>query len=194
MLKEKAEGHKVEISSGDFWFDEVLQGLPGVQPPLPELYPDALALLLTTGGTTGAAKLVACSHRAVAIPGAQFQAWAAPVVPAGQGKILWIVPVFHAIGNVNILGLALYGRGALLVGPNPRDIDGIVDLIRKYRPNCLPGVPALFDSLLKQRQKQPNLDLTCLRLSVSGAAFMQLGLYAALSSRLPGASCCMATV
>jgi long-chain acyl-CoA synthetase len=178
LLKEKQEGHAIQVENGDYWFEEVLHDLPDLRPPLPPVEPDATALLLTTGGTTGVAKLVACTQRAVAIPGRQFQAWSEPLLPQGQSKILWIVPVFHAIGNVDILGLALYGRAALLVAPNPRDINGIVALIEKHRPNCLPGVPTLLDKLLKQREQRPRLDLTCLRLSVSGAAFIEAELYA----------------
>jgi long-chain acyl-CoA synthetase len=128
---------------GDAAFVEELLDAPARL--LPEPSPDALALLQFTGGTTGRAKGVELTHRAVATNIAQREA----VLPTlfGDEHVLCMMPMFHSFAAAMCLNLATYAAGTLVILPRYRP-DWVVDAVERHRITRLPAGPTVFNGLL----------------------------------------------
>lgn len=123
-----------------------------------------VASILYSGGTTGTSKGILLTNM-------NFNALSMQTAAAGDciivGHImLSIMPVFHGFG----LGIGIHtgltnGCTCVLVPQFNADI--YADILRKYRPNYIAGVPTLFQALLKSK-KMENLDLSCLEGVFSG--------------------------
>ena len=125
---------------------------------LPPVDTDAqsCACILYSGGTTGTPKGVCLSS-------ANFNAAALQTLDAcgfpdvTSMKMLAVLPIFHGFGlGVGIHTPLIAGAASILV---PRfQLKNYIRLIRKVRPDFLPGVPALFDALLQSpKLKHTNL-------------------------------------
>jgi long-chain acyl-CoA synthetase len=70
-----------------------------------------------------------------------------------------------------VLTTGIVAHAPLAMVPNPRDLDDMLDTIAKVKPAFLPGVPTLFNALLNHpKVKSGKANLSCLKLSISGAA------------------------
>ena len=79
--------------------------------------------------------------------------------------------MFHVAGNVAVLGTAIRGRNPIVLVPNPRDIDDLVKVIKTHKPAVLPGVPTLFNALLKNKDVAAGqIDFKSIKICISGAA------------------------
>jgi len=111
---------------------------------LADVDPDSLALLQYTGGTTGRAKGVNLTHRAIATNVAQREG----LLPTGAGeRIVCPMPIFHAYGMAMGLFLAANCRGCLVVLPRYQP-DLLLEAIRSERITIFPGSPTIFTGLL----------------------------------------------
>ena len=122
------------------------------------------AVILYSGGTTGITKGILLSNL-------NFNALAAQIIatnPIWQigDKMLAIMPMFHGFGlGVSIHSMLANGGGCILV---PRFTpQTYAELLRKYKPNFIAGVPTLYEALLRIPNLE-NLDLSCLKGVFSG--------------------------
>jgi long-chain acyl-CoA synthetase len=119
-----------------------------------------------TGGATGIPKGVMISHGNRDSCIRQGIPWMLhPVLRglAGKASILLAVPLFHAYGHYLSQSAAYLGLRIILL-PDPRDTDLIVEQIKRYRPLLIPVVPT-------QLMRIAQADLGRLNsLPVSGAA------------------------
>ncbi|MGQ9641327.1 MAG: AMP-binding protein [Candidatus Bathycorpusculaceae bacterium] len=126
-------------------------------PPKVEINPtEDLALLPFTGGTTGVPKGVMLTHYNLTTNVAQVLWMMKPLEIALKGKasVLICVPLFHQFGHEILHQSIAWGLRTLLT--DPRDIDKIVESIKKYRPFMVAGVPTHFMLLLnKDLPKMP---------------------------------------
>jgi len=120
------------------------------KPPEVEINPtEDLALLPFTGGTTGVPKGTMLTHYNITTNVIQTLQWMMKPLAAGfKGKAsaLICVPVFHQFGHWAIHAGISWGLRGFLV--DPRDIDRIVEIMRKHRPFMVLGVPTHFMLLL----------------------------------------------
>jgi len=120
------------------------------KPPEVEINPtEDLALLPFTGGTTGVPKGTMLTHYNITTNVIQTLQWMMKPLAAGfKGKAsaLICVPVFHQFGHWAIHAGISWGLRGFLV--DPRDLDRIVEIMRKYRPFMVLGVPTHFMLLL----------------------------------------------
>ena len=107
--------------------------------------PQALALLQYTGGTTGRAKGVNLTHRAIATNVEQREALL-PTRPDAE-RILCVMPLFHSYAMAMGLFLAANCRGALVVLERYRP-ELLLEAIERERITIFPGSPTLFTSLM----------------------------------------------
>jgi long-chain acyl-CoA synthetase len=113
---------------------------------------DDIAFLQYTGGTTGVSKGAVLLHRNVLANVLQNEAWFTPTLgklKAGeQAQFVCALPLYHiyALTVCALLGLRLGGMNLLV--PNPRDMDGFVKELRKYRINIFPAVNTLYNGLV----------------------------------------------
>ena len=128
---------------------------------------DELAALIYTGGTTGVSKGVMLSHANLSCNVQQFAAWF-PELNPGEECLVGNYPVFHSAGFATMQNLVTWLGWEHLMVPRPEPKINI-ELIKKFKPTFLPGVPTLFVGLLAD----PNfrkLDLTSIKGFFSGAA------------------------
>jgi len=72
---------------------------------------------------------------------------------------------------VALLTQAMSGGGKIVLVPNPRDVDEVVDVIDHYKPNIFLGVPALFNAVNNHpRVKSGEVSLQSFMFNSSGSA------------------------
>jgi long-chain acyl-CoA synthetase len=128
---------------------------------------DELAALIYTGGTTGVSKGVMLSHANLSCNVQQFAAWF-PELNHGEERLIGNYPVFHSAGFATMQNLVTWLGWEHIMVPRPEPKINI-ELIKKFKPTFLPGVPTLFVGLLAD----PNfrkLDLSSIKGFFSGAA------------------------
>lgn len=123
-----------------------LASLQDIAPaPLPPPQSSDLATLQFTGGTTGRAKGVELTHRAVATNIAQREA----VLPTefGDERVLCFMPMFHSFAAAMCVHLAAYAAGTLVILPRYRP-DWVMEAIASHRITRLPAGPTVFNGLV----------------------------------------------
>ena len=129
-----------------------------------------LALLQYTGGTTGKPKGAMLTHYNVMANVCQCYAMFGHAIEAGRSeqiKVLNPLPLYH-IFSFTVCGLlGIYGGWEDILVTNPRDIDGLVNIIEQHRPHVIPSVNTLFIGML-HHPKFANLDFSRLALSIGG--------------------------
>lgn len=115
---------------------------------------DDLAVIMYSGGTTGAPKAVMLSNRNINI---ESLCDAMMIRQVDPGKtILSILPIFHCFG----LGICIHtplckGMGCILVPAFSHK--QFADIIKKNEPNFIVGVPTLFEALISTKLKPTDL-------------------------------------
>jgi long-chain acyl-CoA synthetase len=171
LLKEQKEGHRIELQRGDFWLQNLLKEHKGGRALSYSLKPVDPAILLFSGGTTGTPKAVLGTHHSLFMAGMQLRTWLKNVLKDWDDRIMLNMPLFHAYGLVGVMATGLVGHNTLVVVPNPRDLNDLLATIQKVKPAFLPGVPTLFNALLDHpKVKSGQIDLTCIKLCISGAS------------------------
>ena len=127
---------------------------------------DELVNLLYTGGTTGVSKGVMQSNAIISSNVQQFAAWF-PELNSGEEVLVGNYPVFHAAGFATT-NLMIWKAWQHLMVPRP-DAKINVDLIKKYRPTFVPGVPTMFVGMLADPEFR-KLDFSSVKGFFSGAA------------------------
>ena len=128
---------------------------------------DELAALLYTGGTTGVSKGVMLSHANLSHNAQQFAAWFPDLKP-GEERLMGNFPVFHIAGFAAIQNFIIWQGWEDIMVPRPEPKINI-ELIKKYKPTFLPGVPTIFVGLLAQADFR-KLDFSAMKGFFSGAA------------------------
>ena len=171
QFKEKKDGHRITLQSGDFWLTDLLQANKHKSKLAYQVKPSDPAILLFSGGTTGTPKAALGTHRSLFIAGTQIRTWLKNVLDDWTDIIMLNMPLFHAYGLVGVFATGLVGRNTFALIPNPRDLDDLLTTIHKIKPAFLPGVPTLFNALLNHpRVKSGEVDLTSIKLCISGAS------------------------
>ena len=132
--------------------------------------PGDTAVFQYTGGTTGTPKAAVLSHRNLVANAYQIRAWLTQAVD-GQETVLAVLPFFHAYGGTLCLYLCVRLAGRVLLVPR-FDVGDVMELIQKYQPTILPGVPTLYNALIGAVKNSPErqLAMRSIRICVSGGA------------------------
>jgi len=171
ILKEKKDGHSIELGSGDWWLQDLLSKYKDASKLAHQVKHTDPAILLFSGGTTGTPKAALGTHHALFMAGTQLRTWLKNMLEDWDDIIMLNMPLFHAYGLVGVLATGLVGHNTFALIPNPRDLDDLLTTIQKVRPAFLPGVPTLFNALLDHpKVKSGAVDLTSIKLCISGAS------------------------
>jgi long-chain acyl-CoA synthetase len=126
-----------------------------------------VAMLLYTGGTTGASKGVMLTHLNLVANAFQARLWM-PDIQAGRENLLCVMPFFHAYGLTLCLSVGVLSAATLTLLPR-FDRDLVLKTIDRRKPTLFPGVPTVYVAI----NGAPNLrkhDLSSIRACLSGAA------------------------
>jgi long-chain acyl-CoA synthetase len=155
--------HAMSLGPGvrqlDTWRDAAVE-----LPALPR--PADLATLQYTGGTTGRAKGVELSHRAIATNIAQREGLL-PTEPDRE-RLLCAMPLFHVYAVSMALHLSAYCRGALVILPRYRP-DAVLKTLVDQAITIFPGSPTIFTGVMAHDDFGAT-DFSRLRLCYSGSS------------------------
>ncbi|OGN89205.1 MAG: AMP-dependent synthetase, partial [Chloroflexi bacterium RBG_13_48_10] len=171
LVKEKKEGYRISLHADDIWLGALLSQYASAPIPTIEVRPGDPAIFLFSGGTTGTPKCAIGSHQALVISGMQISNWFRQNVKEWSGSIMQNMPLFHVYGLAGVMPTGLVGHNTLLLIPNPRDINDLLETIHKEKPTFLPGVPTLFIALINHPDVQSGkVSLKSIKNCISGAA------------------------
>jgi long-chain acyl-CoA synthetase len=170
MLPEARKPHTMQLEKGDVWMDELMDkhgkdAAPDIKPGVNDT-----ALILFSGGTTGAPKGAMLSFMNLLAVGLQAQNWNKQGMITHNDYTMSVMPMFHSYGFNGVIGPSICWRCPLAIIANPRDLDDIIYTIRKLRPGAMPSVPTLFVGLMAHPEvKAGKVDFTSLKYCLSGA-------------------------
>lgn len=128
---------------------------------------DAPAAILYTGGTTGVSKGAVLNHSNISSAIQQFTAVFFDLKD-GEESILGIYPIFHVAGYSASQNMTILKGWTCILIPRPEP-DIIVDMLEKFKPTFLPGVPTIYTGLLNNERFR-KLDLAFVKGYFGGAA------------------------
>ena len=140
---------------------------------------DDLSDIIFTSGTTGRPKGAMTTHGQTL---RTFAAWASVVGLAEGDRYLIVNPFFHTFGYKAGI-VACLTRGATIVPEAVFDVDRVLERIAAERISVLPGPPTLYQSILEHKRRGA-VDLSSLRLAVTGAAAVPVELVRRMTAEL----------
>jgi long-chain acyl-CoA synthetase len=157
-------------------FGEVIKEGQKRPPARVEIYPDDIAFLQYTGGTTGISKGATLTHRNVSANVVQCELW----LGLGERELIMVtaLPLYHifALTACGLLFMRL--GGCLLLVANPRDIPSFVKLLKSRPFTCISGVNTLYNALTRAPGIE-SVDFSKLIFCVSGGMATQAAVAAA---------------
>ena len=146
------------------WYDMVRAGKDTQLPP-DEGKAEECGAILYSGGTTGTTKGIMLSNLNFNALGMQTIAASGYGSVAGM-KMLSVMPVFHGFGLGIGIHTALIGGATCILIPQ-FSVKVYADTLVKEKPNLIPGVPTLFEALLRAENLE-GVDLSFLKGIFSG--------------------------
>ncbi|MFC2023659.1 long-chain fatty acid--CoA ligase [Chloroflexota bacterium] len=167
LAREKKEGHRVALASGDdLWFQSLL-GQASPSPEAVEVRPEDTACLIYTGGTTGVPKGAELTHRNVVSNAVAGGCWSHSR-EAGEVSI-GALPFFHSYGMTAAMNMTIATAGTMVLIPDPRDVMHVMGSISKHRATLYSAVPTSYVRINTHPQVE-EFDLSSVRVCLSGAA------------------------
>ncbi|TDB60026.1 AMP-binding protein [Arundinibacter roseus] len=133
-----------------------------------------LAFIQYTGGTTGVSKGAMLNHRNLISNVEANNEWLKPLMGENLHNpvIVAALPLYHVYAlTVNALS-ALKSGGMNLLITNPRDMDGFIKDLKKYRVTIFTGLNTLYNGLLNN-PKFSEVDFSLLKITSAGGMALQ---------------------
>jgi long-chain acyl-CoA synthetase len=170
LVKEKKDGHRVELASGDIWMKDLIARHPRTDRPKLEIGQDDVCIFQYSGGTTGISKAAVSLHRNLVANTLQIRSWM-PDCKEGEETVLMAIPLFHVYGMVAGMSFAIAAGASMVMVPNPRDMADVLGSIGRYRPTIYPGVPTMYNAINNHPDVQAKkVDVTSIKACISGSA------------------------
>jgi long-chain acyl-CoA synthetase len=156
------------------WESDVhpFRALLRVTPPCPArpvIRMEDVAALQYTGGTTGVSKGAMLTHGNLSRNVQQLVAWF-PDLRDGGEVFLACLPYFHIFGLTVSMLLPICKAAAMILVPNPRDMDMMVkSIVKHHRVTLFSGVPAMFNAIGNYPGVE-GMDMRSIRTCFSGSA------------------------
>jgi len=131
-----------------------------------KILPDHIANLQYTGGTTGRSKGAVLTHRNLVANAFQFRTWMQNVYNNGDGRFIAVIPLFHIYGLTTCMNTPVLSGSTILLLPK-FEINELMRVIDKYKPNIFNGVPAMYGALV---MRDSEYDMSSIKACVSGSA------------------------
>lgn len=131
-----------------------------------------IAFLQYTGGTTGVAKGAMLLHRNIVANVLQARSWLMPFLGPDRQIIITPLPLYHIFSlTANCLIFMTLGAENILI-PNPRDIPGFIEELKKFKFTAFTGVNTLFNALVNNPEFA-KVDFSALRFTLGGGMAVQ---------------------
>ena len=170
IAKEKKEGHAIELNPNDASFTDLLTRFEGKKSNV-DVKPDDLAVFQYTGGTTGVSKASMATHSALVANCLMCATWLRGDAAGESEVFLAAIPLFHVFGMVAVMSFAVSIGARMVMVPNAREIDDVLDCIHQFGATMFMGVPALYNAI----NNHPDVaagkySLRSIRACISGSA------------------------
>jgi long-chain acyl-CoA synthetase len=171
LLKEKDDGERIEIREGDISLPDLLDRHHGAPRPALVVAPNDPAVILMSGGTTGAPKGVLGLHRGMVMAGLQLRAWLRSAMEEWTDTMMLPLPLFHVFANVGVQSLALINHNPISLIANARELRDVLKEIESVRPAFLVAVPTLLSGIMNHPlARKGKVDFGSIKLCFCGAA------------------------
>lgn len=158
----------VPADAGVFFFRDLFATPPTL--PTPQHTPEDIALFQYTGGTTGIPKAAMLSHRNMVANTMQIAEWISDRDQQLRPEVVMgATPFFHVYGLTVCMLLTVYLGGEMVIIPNPRPIENLMQVLQKERCSIFPGVPAMYISIVNH-PRVSEYNLKSIRACISGSA------------------------
>jgi long-chain acyl-CoA synthetase len=168
--RKEADWVAVEPGNGVHLFETLLKTTAPT--PSPQAQPDDVALFQYTGGTTGVPKAAMLTHRNLVSNTVQVKTWLSSGVEAGE-KVMAAIPFFHVYGMTVCMLYGVAMAAELVIVPNPRPIENVMNIISKERCTIYPGVPAMYIGIVNNANVA-KYDLKSVKACISGSSALPL--------------------
>ena len=165
--KVRKAGMMVDVADGaGIWgFDNLIK-TSAPNPPTIDVTPDDVVLFQYTGGTTGSPKAAMLTHRNVVSNVQQIEAWYRDLEYGGE-KILGAIPFFHVYGMTVAMLFSIYNGAELIVTPDPRQTDLVLEILQREKITMYPGIPTMYTAIINH-PKVDEADLSSIKACLSG--------------------------
>ena len=165
--KVRKAGMMVDVADGaGIWgFDNLIK-TSAPNPPTIDVTPDDVVLFQYTGGTTGSPKAAMLTHRNVVSNVQQIEAWYRDLEYGGE-KILGAIPFFHVYGMTVAMLFSIYTGAELIVTPDPRQTDLVLEILQREKITMYPGIPTMYTAIINH-PKVDEADLSSIKACLSG--------------------------
>src|SRR5262249_8534464 len=142
---------------------------------------DSIALIFTTSGTTGTAKLVPVTHENLLVTADKMRQW---FNLSSDDRTAFVLPGYYGAAiKISLLAPLLLGGSVGL--PTARHVQDLVGWIPNLCPTWLWGNPTFFQAVLDRLRSRAGIKLThSLRFVVSGTTYLPPTLRAELEETL----------
>lgn len=130
--------------------------------------PDDVALFQYSGGTTGTPKAAMLTHRNLVANAKQMVAWFTKS-EEGKEKLLGALPFFHVYGMTVTMLFAVALRSEMILVPDPRNTNHVLEVIQQEGITLYPGVPGMYVGLINH-PKVKEYNLHSIKACLSGGA------------------------
>ena len=168
LAREKKSGDRVELAPGHMSFGDLMTRYRTAEKPRVDVGPDDRALFQYSGGTTGVPKAAVALHRNLVANTLQIRNWFTNCVE-GQETVLIAIPLFHVYGLVAGMSFAVQAGASMVLVPNARELETVIDAIDAYHPTIFPGVPRQYNAI-NNYPDIANHDLRSIKACISGSA------------------------
>jgi long-chain acyl-CoA synthetase len=171
FLKEKDEGERIHLHAGDVTLADLLDRHHESARPALTIAPEDPAVILMSGGTTGAPKGVIGRHQGMVIAGLQLRAWLRSAMEEWTDTMMLPLPLFHVFANVGVQSLALINHNPISLIANPRELRDVLKEIESVKPAFLVAVPTLLNGIMTHPlTRKGKVDFSSIKLCFCGAA------------------------
>jgi long-chain acyl-CoA synthetase len=128
------------------------------------------AIFQYSGGTTGVPKAAVGLHRNLVANTIQFRSWLHGM-KQNHEVVLCAIPLFHVYGMVIAMSMGIALGARLVLIPNPRDIQDVLQNIDRYGATLFPGVPNMYHNINQHQDvKAGKYNLRTIKACISGSA------------------------
>jgi long-chain acyl-CoA synthetase len=167
-------GTRAALSPDDITWEQMLEDHAEGEPVTREVSAEDPAVFQYSGGTTGTPKCAVGLHRNLVANVYQFDQWLVNTQP-GEETILVAIPIYHVYGMVLGMNLAVKMRARMVLIPDPRKLDELLEALQKYQATIFPGVPSLYAAINHYPAVMAGeYDLSSIKACISGSATLPI--------------------
>ena len=158
------------LRDDDVWMQALLRRHSAQECPETKVRADDIAVFQFTGGTTGVPKAAVGPHASLVANTLQVQAWLSDT-QMGQEVTLMAIPLYHIYGMVFGMSYSVASAAALVMIPDPRNMEDLLGNVETWRPTVFPSVPTMYNAINNHpRVRNGEVDLSSIRDCISGSA------------------------